>query len=51
MTVTSRRDDGVRVWSGTTRFYHAKMELPLLGRTRRLVEKEEGKGPIRAILS
>ena len=30
---------------------HAKMEIPVLGRTMRLVEKEEGKGPIRAILS
>jgi Protein of unknown function (DUF1501) len=29
---------------------HAKMEIPVLGRTMRLVEKEEGHGPIRAIL-
>src|SRR3954447_6722562 len=30
---------------------HSKMEIPVLGRTMRLVEKEEGRGPIRAILS
>jgi Protein of unknown function (DUF1501) len=30
---------------------HAKMEIPVIGRTMRLVEKEETKGPIRAILS
>ncbi len=29
---------------------HAKMEIAVLGRTMRLVEKEETKGPIRAIL-
>jgi hypothetical protein len=29
---------------------YRKMEIPVLGRTMRLVEKEESKGPIRAIL-
>ena len=29
---------------------HAKMEVEVLGRAVRLVEKEDGKGPIRAIL-
>ena len=30
---------------------HTKMEIEVLGRTMRLVETGEGKGPIRAILS